>query len=104
MHAALRIKSLDSFSYIAPPELLPPFFKRGVFLPHNLIKPRRLDPSLLELLIRSARFDCFMLARVTYQQNAVIFLEPMQELIHLLRARKAPFVCLCPTSVDWSRP
>jgi hypothetical protein len=33
-----------------------------------------LDSGFLELLIRSARFDRFMLASVTYQQHTVVFL------------------------------
>src|SRR5260370_34816695 len=92
MPLALRITSLDCFSYIHTRELLHHFFKRRVFLPHNLIELRRFNSGFLQLLIRSARFDWFVLARVTYQQDAVDFLEPMQELIHLLSARKARFV------------
>jgi hypothetical protein len=33
-----------------------------------------LDSGFLELLIRSARFDRFMLASGTYQQRTVVFL------------------------------
>src|SRR6266851_6781377 len=92
MHAALRIELPDCFSHIATRELLHHFFECRVFLPHDLIKPRCFDPRFLELLIRSARFYRFMLARVTYQQHAVVFLEPMQELVYLLRARETRFV------------
>src|SRR5258708_38267418 len=92
MHAALRIESLYCFFYITTRELLHHFFECRVFLPHDLIKPGRRDPRFLELLIRSARFDRFMLARVTNQQHPVIFLEPMKKLVHLLRARKTRFV------------
>jgi hypothetical protein len=73
MHAALRIQSFDCFFYIPTRELLHDFFECRVSLPHDLIKPCRLDPRFLELLIRSARFDRFMLACVTYQQHAVVF-------------------------------
>ena len=73
MHAALRIESFDCFSHIATRELLHHFFECRVFLPYDLIKPCRLDSRVLELLIRSARFDSFMLACVTYQQHAVVF-------------------------------
>src|SRR6266699_4885033 len=62
MHTALRIQSFDCFSHIATRELLHDFFECRVFLPYDLIKPGRLDPRFLELLIRSARFDRFMLA------------------------------------------
>src|SRR5260370_4185366 len=51
MHAALRIKSLDCFSYIATREFLHHFFKRRVFLPHNLIELRRLNSGFLQLPI-----------------------------------------------------
>ncbi len=74
MHAALRIQSFDCFSYIATRELLHHFFECRVFLPHDLVEPRCFDPRFLELLIRSARFDRFMLACVTYQQHTVVFL------------------------------
>src|SRR5260370_6942349 len=97
MQAALRIESLDCSSDIATRELLHHFFECRVFLPHDLIKPGRRDPRFLELLIRSARFDRFMLARVTNQQHAVIFLEPMKKLVHLLLPRK-------PRSVETVEP
>ncbi len=92
MHAALRVESFDCISHTSTRELLHHFFECRVFLPHDLVKPRRLDSRFLELLIRSARSDSFMLARITHQHHAVVFLEPMQELIHLLSARKARFV------------
>ena len=66
MHAALRIESFDCFFDIATRELLHHFFECRVFLPHDLIQPHRRDPRFLELLIRSARFDRFMLARVSH--------------------------------------
>ena len=53
--------------HIATRELFHYFFKCWVFLPHDLIKPRRLDPRCLELLIQSARFDRFVLACIAYE-------------------------------------
>jgi len=47
------------------------------------------DSRFLELVIRSARVNCFMLANVADEQDAVVRPEALQERVHLLRARQA---------------
>src|ERR1700722_6455493 len=68
------------------------FSQRRVCLPHDLIKPRCLDPRFLELLIGSACFDRLMLARVAYKQNPVATFESVQKFVHLPSTCEARFV------------
>ena len=92
MQAALSIESLDCFSHIATRKLLHYFFECMVFLPHDLIKPCGRDPRFLELLIGFARFDGFMLARVSHQQDSVAIFESVKKFVHLFSTRETRFV------------
>ena len=74
VHAALRIELFHRLFDLASREFFHYVPERRVFLPHDLVQPRGRDPRFLELVIRSARFNGFMLACVAYQQYAVVFL------------------------------
>jgi len=91
MHAALRIQSLDCFSHIARESCSTTSLMR-FFLPHDLVEPRVSIP-LLGAADTASCFDGFMLARVTYQQYAVVFLE---------RWRNS-FICFVLAKLDSSR-
>ena len=74
VHAALSIQPGDGFPHLAAGELLDRLFQRRVFLPHDLIEPRRAHSGLLQLLERSAGIHGLVLPRVAHQHHAVILL------------------------------
>jgi hypothetical protein len=45
-----------------------------------------LHSGLLQLLIRPARFDGLVLPLISHQYHAVLMVQSMEEIIHLLRA------------------
>src|SRR6266568_698105 len=92
MQAALRVEVFHRVAHIAARKLLYYLLKRRVFLPHNFVKPRRMNSSFLQLLIGCSCFDGLMLSHIAYKQHAVAFSEAMQELIHLLRTGQTRFV------------
>jgi hypothetical protein len=73
---------------LASRELFYNILERRVFLPNDFVQASRLDSRFLQLLIRLARFDGLVLASVANQQYTVIFFEPVEEFVHLPRARK----------------
>jgi hypothetical protein len=85
MHAALPVKTLDRNSHLTVRQLFDGSFQLRVALTHDLIELRRAHPSILKLREGTACFDGFMLARVAYQENAVIGMETGHELMHLAR-------------------
>ena len=76
MHAALPVKTFDCRSNLTVRQLLDGLLQLRVALPHDLFEPHRAHSRFLKLRERTARFDGLMLARVAYQQNAVIRMEP----------------------------
>ena len=47
MHPALLVKACDRFFDLAPRKLLHRLFEHRIFLPQDLIEPRRAQPRLL---------------------------------------------------------
>ena len=92
VHAALRVETLNRSSHVSARQLLDDGFERRILLPHDVVEPRRLDPRFLELLIGSAGVDGLVLTHIAHEQDAVVCVEPMQELVHLLRAGQTRFV------------
>src|SRR5580700_9199665 len=88
MHATAGIEFLHRLSDLPSRELFYNLLERRVFLPHNLVQASRLDSRFLQLLIRLARLDGLVLTCVANQQYTVIFLEPVEEFVHLPSARK----------------
>jgi hypothetical protein len=73
-------------------ELFYNFFERRVCLSHDFVQSSGLDSGFLQLLVRLARFNGLVLACVANEQHAIVFLQPVEEFIHLSRARQARFV------------
>ena len=68
------------------------FQQLGVFLAHDLVELRGLHPGLLHLLERPARINALVLAGVANNENAVIWIQLVEERPHLVAARKARLV------------
>jgi hypothetical protein len=68
MHATAGVKFLNRLSDLPSRELFYNFLERRVFLPNDFVQPSRLDPGFLQLLIRFARFNGLVLARVANEQ------------------------------------
>jgi hypothetical protein len=83
------IKAFDGTVHVSPRELFHDGLQLRIALSHDLVEVRRSDSRFLELVIRSASVDCFMLADVADQQYAIVRPEALQERVHLLRARQA---------------
>ena len=47
MHPALAVEACDRFFDLAPRKLLHRLFEHRIFLPQDLIEPRRAQPRLL---------------------------------------------------------
>ena len=92
VHAPLLPKLVDGGAHVAARQLLDDVLQGGVLLPHDVVQADRLDAGLLELLIRAAGLDGLMLADVADEQDAIVGTEPVQEVVHLLRAREARLV------------
>ena len=75
MHAALPVKTFDCGSNLTVRQLLDGLLQLRVALPHDLIQLRRAHSRFLKLREGAACFDGLMLARVAYQQHAVIRME-----------------------------
>jgi hypothetical protein len=69
MHAALVVKPFDSAMGFSAGQLFNDRLQLWISLPHDLIKMHRVDTRFLELVIRSARIDGFMLAHVADKQQ-----------------------------------
>jgi len=92
MNAALVIELFDSASHLTARQLFNDRFQLVVFLPHDLIESRGVDTSVLELLIRSAGIQRFVLPHVSAEQHAVLRSETAEERVHLCRAGQAGFI------------
>ena len=92
MYAALVIESFDSTLHVAARELFNNRLQLGIALPDDLVKMRGTDSRFLELVIRSAGLDGFMLPHVADEQHAVLRSETLQKRVHLLGTRQARFV------------
>ena len=92
MHAALLVKPFDGAVHVSARQLFNDGLQLWIALPHDLVEMRRADPRFLELVIRPAGVDRFMLAHVADEQHAVVWSEALQERVHLFRARQARFV------------
>ena len=79
-------------AHLAARQLLDDLLEGRVLLPDDVVEADGLDAGLLELLIRATRLDGLMLADVADEQHAVVRTEPVQEVVHLLRAREARLV------------
>ena len=75
--------------HVSPRELLNDGLQLRIALSHDLVEMRSADSRFLELVIRSAGVNCFMLADVADEQYAIVRPEALQERVHLLRARQA---------------
>ena len=73
-------------------QLLDGLLQLRVALPDNLIQLHSPHSRFLKLREWAACFDGFMLARVAYQKNAVIRMEPFNELVHLASGGERRFV------------
>jgi hypothetical protein len=67
MHAALVVKPFDRSLHLSARQLFNDRLQLWIALPHNLVKMRCADPRFLELVIRSAGVDGFMLAYVAHE-------------------------------------
>ncbi|HYT76721.1 MAG TPA: hypothetical protein VEL79_18335, partial [Vicinamibacterales bacterium] len=92
VHAPLLPELVNRGADLATGEVFNGLLQRGVLLPHDGVETNRLDAGVLQLVIRSARLDGMMLARVSDEQDAIVRTEPVQEVVHLPRAREARFV------------
>ena len=92
MNAALVIELFDSASHLTARQLFNDRFQLVVFLPHDLIESRGVDTSVLELLIRSAGIQRFVLPHVSAEQHAVLRSETAEEHHANLGARAAPLI------------
>ncbi len=86
------LEVLDGPAHLAARQLLDDVLEGGVLLPDDLVQPDGLHPGLLELLIGAPGLDRLMLADVAHEQHAVLGTEPLEELVHLLRARQARLI------------
>ena len=89
MHASLLIKAYDGALHVSPRELFNDGLQLRIALSHNLVEMRGVDSRFLELVIRSAGVNRFMLADVADEQDAIVRPEALQKRVHLLRARQA---------------
>jgi len=85
MHAALPVKTFDGGSHLTVCQLLDGLLQLRVALPHDLFQLHRAHSRFLKLRERATRFDGLVLARVTYQKDAVIRMESGHKLVHLAR-------------------
>ena len=92
VYTALVIESFDSPMHVAARKLFNDFLQLGIALPHDIVKMGGTDSRFLELVIRPAGLDGFMLAHVTDEQHAILGTETLQKRVHLSRARHARFV------------
>ena len=92
VHAPLVFEIVDGPEHVAARQLLDDVPEGWVLLPDDLVQPDGLHSGLLELLIGAARLDRLMLADVAHEQHAVLGTEPLEELVHLLRARQARLI------------
>src|ERR1035441_9313081 len=92
MDAALPLQSGDSLSHLATRKLLDGLLQLRIALADNLLQLHRLHARVLELDKDAARLDGFILARVAYQQNAVVRMQAAHKLVHLLGGRKRTLV------------
>ncbi len=81
--AALPVKILDCLSDFASRKLLDDPFQFRVFLAHDLIEPDRHHARILKLRKWPSCLYCFMLPPVANQQHAVVWMEPVDELMQL---------------------
>ena len=89
MHAPLMIKAFDGAVHVSTRELFNDGLQLRIALSHDLVEMRSADSRFLELVIRSAGVNCFMLADVADQQHTIVRPDPLQECVHLLCARQA---------------
>ena len=92
VHAPLVLEVVDGAVHLAARQLLDDVLEGGVLLPDDVVQSDGLDAGLLELLIGAPGVDGLMLADVAHEQHAVLGTEPMEEVVHLLRARQARLV------------
>jgi hypothetical protein len=92
MHAALLVKTLDGGSHLAACQLLNDLLQLWIALANDVIQCRRPHPRFLQLRERTARFDGFMLATISYQQHPIIPMETFDELVHLASRGKRRLV------------
>jgi hypothetical protein len=85
MHTTLPFETFDCGSNLTVRQLLDGFLQLWVALPHNLFQLYSPHSRFLKLREGAACLDGFMLARITYQQDAVIRMESGHELVHLAR-------------------
>jgi hypothetical protein len=90
--AALLIEAFDGAVYISARELFNDRLQLWITLSHDLVEMSGVDSGFLELVIRSASLDRFMLANVAHEQHAIVWSEPFQKRVHLFRARQARLV------------
>jgi hypothetical protein len=91
LYAALVVEPFDGAVHVSAREPLNDP-QLCVALSHDLVQMRGPDSGFLELMIRAAGVDGFMLAHVADEQHAVVRSEALQNCVHLFRARQARFV------------
>src|ERR1700730_8591214 len=92
MHAALLVEIGYRSVNVTAGKLFDSLLELRLLLPYNLKQTCSMHPRLLHLPIGSACLYRLVLPLVTYQEHAVGALQPMQQLIHLLRARETRLV------------
>jgi hypothetical protein len=92
MDAALPLQALHGLAHLAPRKLLDHLFQLQVFLPDNLFEFDCLHARVLELREGTPGLDRLMLPPITYQQHAVIGLQAIHKLVHLLGGCKRGFI------------
>ena len=91
-NSTLLRKQRDSLLRFVVCQVLNRLEQLGVFLPHNSIQLRSLHPGILHLLKRPTCFYTLVLADVSNHQNAVVWIQFVEERTHLLCAGKARLI------------
>src|SRR5258705_9181479 len=92
VHAALLVELFDGTLHLTAGQLFNHLLQRGILLPQDLVETSGVETSLLELLIRPAGIDRFMLAHVADEQQAVLRSEAAEKRMHLCGAGQTRFI------------
>jgi hypothetical protein len=71
MNSALVLHLIQSIAHVPTGKVLDDSFQAWVFLANDFIKPRRLNSRFLELSVGASGFNCLMLSRIAYEDDAV---------------------------------
>ncbi len=92
MDTALPLQTLHRLAHLAPRKLLHHLFKLRGFLADNLFELHCLHARVLKLCKGTPGLDCLMLPSIPYQQHAVIGMQAIHKLVHLLGGRQRGFI------------